>query len=133
MTAHFVRLARMHKCSFTGNLTALVQIRDRSVHGLHTDIGTGFQLRVNLMCFSFTDEISNSVRADHNFHGNHAASSRCRGKQRLAQYAFNNASKLNTDLLLLMRRKYVDDTIYSLSNVDGMQRTENQVAGFRGG
>ena len=66
----------------------------------------------------------------HNFECCHTATAVCGRNQLLGNNCLKYVSKLNTNLLLLMRRENVDNTVDRGCCTDGMQGGKNQVARF---
>src|SRR5918996_6089645 len=100
------------------------------VHGLHPEPRPGLHRGVDLVDLGLPDEVAHGRRGDEDLTRHHPAEA-VRGRQQLLRrHPLQGRGQLHSDLLLLVRREHVDDTVDRLRRVLRVQRGEDQVAGF---
>lgn len=96
-----------------------VEVRNAAVHGLHS-VG-GLQNRVNLVDLLVADKRTHRVVHRHYLKGRDKSSVH-RRKQLLAHHGIQHHGKLHADLVLLIYREYVDNTVNCIRSPQRMQR-----------
>src|SRR6267142_2615897 len=111
-----------------------VEIEERLVERLHAVLagagGDGVMNQARLV--RVDNAIANVSGGDHHFDGRHAALVIGAAHQALRYDRFQRGGQLQTDLLLLRRRKDGDDALNRFGGVEGVQGGKHEVAGFGG-
>src|SRR5664280_3580568 len=115
------------------DLAALDQLGQALVHRRHAELGSRLQRGVDLVRLALADEVADRRRGDQHLARRHSALSIGRRAERLTDHPLQRTRKLNADLLLLVRRKDVDDAVDRLRRVLGVQGGQHQVTSLRGG
>src|SRR3954447_17980096 len=100
-----------------GDPATLHELRQVLVHRVHAVAGPGLQRAVDLVRLALTDEVADGRGRHQDLGGNGAARPVGGASQRLADDTLEGTRELHTDLLLLVRREDVDDTVDRLRGV----------------
>ncbi len=103
------------------------------VKSLHAVFGTRLDDGTDLMGLSLTDEVANGRRSDHDLDRRYASLSIDGSYQLLRDDSLDRTRELHSDLLLLVAWEHVDDAIYRLRRILGVERSEDQVTGLGSG
>src|SRR4051812_21930784 len=106
-------VALLH-AGLVGDLVRLDEVGQVLVHRVHSVLRARLQRGVDLVRLALADEVADRGRGDENLGGDNATRAIGRLGQRLADHALQGAGKLHPDLLLLVRREDVDDTVDGL-------------------
>src|SRR5664280_318071 len=99
------------------DLPALDQFRERLIHRGHAVLGSRLEGGVDLVRLALADEVADRRSGEQHLAGRHSALSiGCRA-ERLTDHPLQRTRKLDADLLLLVRREYVDDAVDRLRRV----------------
>src|SRR5437764_3649974 len=111
-----------------------VEIEERLIEGLHAVLaGAGGDGVVNQARFVRIDDAVTNVRGgDHDFDRGNAAFVVGAAHQALGNDGLQRGGELQTNLLLLGRRKDRDNTLNGFGGVESVQGGEHKVAGFGG-
>src|SRR5437764_1133075 len=111
-----------------------VEIEERLIEGLHALLaGAGGDGVVNQARFVRIDDAVTNVRGgDHDFDRGNAAFVVGAAHQALGNDGLQRGGELQTNLLLLGRRKDRDNTLNGFGGVESVQGGEHKVAGFGG-
>src|SRR5580658_6189665 len=127
-----VRVGGAQNRFFECDQVARVQIEERLIESLHAvlaDAG-GDSVADHTRLIWVDDAVANVSGGDHDFDGRDPAAAIGFAHQALADDGLQCAGKLQANLLLLGRRKDGDDALNGFRRVEGVQRGQNQVAGF---
>ena len=119
-------------CNIGGNVIIPGNAEDVVVEELHPELVPGLNRGVNTERFVFADKVRDSGRNDEHFVSGDAAPLNAR-EELLRQNADNRRRQLRADLLLLVRRENVDDTVDRPLRPGGVERAEDDVPRFGGG
>ena len=118
-------------CCMAINDTFFEKIVNARIHCNHIFSSRSVDDTVNLMYFTFTDQIADRRGQYHDLKcRNHLAG--YGWDEFLADNCLQNRGKLNRYLMLLRRRKGIDDTVNGAGCSDCVQRGENQMTGLCG-
>src|SRR5439155_5034433 len=125
--------ARTRKADFELDDAARDQIGERLLHRLHAAARVRLHHRIDLLDLALTDEVPAGVVRQEDLERRNASLPVGRRQQRLGDDALERAGDLNPDLLLLLGWEDVDDPVDRRGGALRMQRSEDEVAGFRSG
>src|SRR5882724_2954285 len=125
--------ARTREADFQLDDAARDQIRQRLLHRLHAAARVRLHHRIDLLDFALADEVADGVVRQQDLERRNASLSVGRRKQSLGDDALQRAGDLNPDLLLLLGREDVDDSVDRRGRALRMQRSEDEVTGLRSG
>ena len=99
-------------------MAAIHQVGQGALEGLHAVLAAGLQLRIDLGCFAFANQVRQGRGVDHDFLGHHAAKGAGRriepAAEGLSKHGHQAAAELHADLGLLLRRKHIHHAIHRL-------------------
>ena len=110
-----------------------IQLDNCLVHGDHPQLAVGLHDTCQLMGFSLADQIAYRMVRMHDLKRRYTMFSVCRRYQLLGNNGFQCIGQLYPDLLLLVRREYINDTVYRAGCTDGMQCGQYQMSRLRRG
>src|SRR4051794_9806938 len=112
------------------DLAALDELGEVLVHGVHAVLRARLERAVDLVRLALADEVADRRCGDEAL-GRDSTALAVRGlRERLADDALQRAGELDPDLLLLVRREDVDDTVDRLRGVLRVQGGEDEVTGL---
>ena len=111
-------------------LTCQVKFKQGIIHGLHTIALVDLNLGSQLICLVFTDQIPYRSIGHHHFKGCHTTGFRLFVDQLLGDDTFQYIGQLYTDLLLLIGREHIHNTVNGGRCAVGVQCGEYQMTGF---
>lgn len=111
----------------------LVEVFEAFVHGHHAGIVVCLEEAVKLFVFCVSDDVSCADGSEEDFCGDDASAISGDGQELLGYDGLEGVCELHSDLGLLVWGEDVDDAIYGLDGVGGVDGGENKVAGFGGG
>src|SRR5512137_1119456 len=123
------RMIRLAHGILLSDQPRLVEFGQRLFHRAHAVAGSGLDGGVNLVRFALANERGDGRRHHQDLPGGHTPLAVRLGQQHLRHNSFQSRGQHHPDLLLLVRRKYVNDAIHRLGGVLGVERREHQVAG----
>src|SRR5579884_3696489 len=100
---------------------------------LHPVLAAGRYDVAELVCLAFTNEIANRIVCDQHFTGGSTSRNGRPRQQTQAHDADERLRQLRANLFLLWSFENTDNALHRLRRVPGMQRSEDQVSGFRCG
>ena len=113
------------------DLTFKIELDNGFVHGDHAKLPVRLHDTSQLMGFALTDQVTDRMVGMHDLKRCHTVFT-VRGRdQLLRDYGFQGIGQLYSDLLLLMGREYIDDTVYGTGGTDGMLCRQYQMSGLR--
>ncbi len=113
--------------------TLLVEVFQALVHGHHSGVVVGLEEAVELFVLGVSDDVSCADCGEEDFCGDDAAAISGDGQELLGDDGLEGVCELHSDLGLLVWGEDVDDSIYGLYGVGGVNCSEHKVAGFGGG
>ena len=121
---HYDLILCVHQTVLFGDHTVMVEIHQSVIHGAHSESLGSLDRGFDLMRLCLTDLRPNRRRCQHDLKCSATAVAAQSRDQLLGDNALDNHGQLDTDLLLLMRREHVDDTVDGTCGTDGMQCRE---------
>jgi hypothetical protein len=102
------------------------------VHRLHSKLGLShLHLGIDLLNLVFPDQVSNGRVRNHDLHRKNPSFSSCPGDELLGQDPLQDKGELSPDLLLLVGREDIDDSVDRFHAGVGMEGGEGQMARLR--
>jgi len=98
-------------CVFLCNQTSIDETGQSLIEGVHLLPRTGLDQRSDLVTLVLSDEVPDSARGDHDFKGGNATAAIFAFYERLGHNAYQIYRQLHSNLLLLMGRKNVDNSV----------------------
>ena len=106
------------------------------VERLHAVLRAGLQVALDHVRLAVANAGANGVGRSHDLEGGDAPMYLAVGvelrQEDLGDHGLESGGELGPDLRLLVGRERVDDTVDCLGRASGVERTEDQVAGFSG-
>ncbi|OQA54700.1 MAG: hypothetical protein BWY42_01650 [Candidatus Omnitrophica bacterium ADurb.Bin277] len=96
----------------------------------HPITGPCLDLRKNLICFGFPDQVSDGRGREHDLKGGNPAGPVDLGDKNLGDNSHDRSGKLDTNLGLLGRRENIDNAVHGPGRACRMKGRKNKVAGF---
>src|SRR3954453_12647984 len=104
------------------------QLDERGIHRLHAVRAAGLQRRVDLMGLALANQVADRGGRDEHLAGHDAPAPVGGREELLGDDALERHRELHADLLLLLGRERVDDSVDRLRRILGMERREYEVA-----
>ena len=117
---------------FMGDNSHVNKLRHGLIQGLHLRSASGLDQRADLERLVLPDEVSNCSSCNESFVCGNSTPAIFSAKQGLRNNADQVYRKLHSNLLLLVGREDVNNSVNGLNRVNGMQSSKNKVPGFRG-
>ena len=118
--------------NFIGDLVLLIQSDQRGVHQVVAFRAGGCDGIADLGGLTLTDQVADGGSCGHDLSCQDTAAAAGMGQQLLTHNRLQAHTQLHTDLGLLHGGEYIHDTVNGIGSGVGMQRCEDQVAGFCG-
>ena len=120
----------MHERGILRNTAVLPQLEHGLVHQLHALLRAGLQNGGECVGLALTNDVGHGDRVNQYFGGNRQAVDRIARDEFLADDAAQALGGHRADLLLLVRRKDVEQPVQRGGRVAGVQRTDHEMSGL---
>ncbi len=113
---------------WTRDVLVSIEVNNRIVHKHHSFLSWNLKNWVHMLRFSADDKISNRIIIKHDFACDDSSTSIGSRKKCLRNDSCKSESKLHTDLILLIWRERLDDTINRLDSIIGMECRKDEMS-----